>query len=493
MNMKLRKLTGLLLAGIFGSVLTLGSYKAFFDQNKETVVRVAHESSLPIVNSRYQGQTEGNLDFTAPAEAVMPSVVFIKSTQLRSSSPAQPQMPDFFRDFFGEDFRGRMPQNRPRVGSGSGVIISEDGYIVTNNHVVENADDIEVSLNDNRTYKAELLGTDPSTDLALLKIKEKGLDALPIANSDGVKVGQWVLAIGNPFNLNSTVTAGIVSAKGRNINILKDRSAIESFIQTDAAINPGNSGGALVNLAGELIGINTAIASPTGSYSGYGFAIPSNLMRKVITDLIEYGMVQRGYLGVMIRSIDGNFAKEKGLDITEGVWVDSLMDNSAALDGGVKKGDVIVKVDGMEVKNSPSLQAAIGKKRPGDRVDLTLVRNGKESEVSVVLKNREGNTDTVKAEEKGFMSKLGAKMKAIDKETARKLDIKSGVKITDLSPGRLTRQTNIREGFIITKIDGKEVKEPADVERILKNKEGGVLIEGLYEGYPETVYYGFGM
>ncbi|MEO0898557.1 MAG: Do family serine endopeptidase [Bacteroidota bacterium] len=493
--MKVNKIVGLVLAGAFGSVLTLGAYKMLFDQ-QETIYKVEHQSTLPVFNSKYTPVDGAVLDFTKPAEEVMPGVVFIKSTKIRSGRSSSPQqMPDFFRDFFGDDFNDRFQRrpNQPQVGSGSGVVISEDGYIVTNNHVVEGADDIEVSLNDNRNYKAKLIGTDPSTDLALLKIEENNLKAVTIANSDEVKIGQWVLAIGNPFNLNSTVTAGIVSAKGRNINILRDRSAIESFIQTDAAINPGNSGGALVDLNGQLVGINTAIASPTGSYSGYGFAIPANLMKKVITDLMEYGIVQRGYLGVMIRSVDGNLAADKGLTITEGVWVDSLMDNSAASVAGVKKGDVILSVDGMMVKNSAGLQAAIGKRRPGDKVNLKVLRKGSEKDLVVTLKNSSGNTSVVKKVEKDFMASLGVELQELDKSTANKLNLEGGVKVTKVSLGKLSNQTDIKEGFIITSIDGKKVKKVSEVESILKNKEGGVLIEGRYENYPDKVYYGLGM
>ncbi|MEL7063382.1 MAG: trypsin-like peptidase domain-containing protein, partial [Bacteroidota bacterium] len=346
-------IAGWVLAGAMGGALSLGIYTAFLSP-EQPVIKIAHQTEVPVVSSRYTAPME-QLDFTEPAATVMPAVVHITSTQLRSKS--NQQVPDIFKDFFGDNFgQGFEGRQRPSIGSGSGVIISDDGFIVTNNHVIDNADDIEVSLNDNRTYKAEVIGTDPSTDLALLKIEGEALPTLALANSDETKVGQWVLAIGNPFNLNSTVTAGIISAKGRNINILKDQAAIESFIQTDAAVNPGNSGGALVDLNGNLIGINTAIASPTGSYSGYSFAIPSNLMRKVVTDLMEYGTVQRGYLGVMIRSVDGNLAKDNDLTITEGVYIDSLIENSAAEKAGIKKGDVVVGVEGIRVKNAAELQ-----------------------------------------------------------------------------------------------------------------------------------------
>ncbi len=361
------------------SVSSIGLFSYFNSDNK--TVKIQHISGTPSQSAVYTIE-DGKvvpLDFTATAEKVIDGVVHIKSTQLYADNNSYPyrSMPSPFKDFFGDEFENFFgpqfkfqnpnPKGRPspaRVGTGSGVIISEDGYIVTNNHVIADADDVEVTLHDNRNYKATVVGTDPSTDLALLRIKAKDLSVVPLVNSDEVKVGQWVMAVGNPFSLNSTVTAGIVSAKGRNINILKEQYAIENFIQTDAAINPGNSGGALVNLEGGLIGINTAIASPTGAYSGYGFAVPANIVNKVIKDLIEYGNVQRGVLGIMIRTIDGSFAKEKDLDLTQGVYVDSLMANSAAGKAGVKVGDVIVKINGKAINTSPELQGMIVKVSP---------------------------------------------------------------------------------------------------------------------------------
>ncbi|WP_372948514.1 Do family serine endopeptidase [Mariniphaga sp.] len=442
------------------------------------------------------------------AQKVMPAVVHIKSTQMQNVRNFQyRQYPDPFRDFFDDDiferffgphFRFEQPQPeqrglQPRVGAGSGVIINSDGYIVTNNHVIDGADDIEVTLEDNRVLKAKVIGTDPSTDLALLQIQARDLPTIPFVNSDEIEVGEWVLAVGNPFNLNSTVTAGIVSAKGRQINILPDQNAIESFIQTDAAINPGNSGGALVNLNGGLIGINTAIASPTGAYAGYGFAVPSNIVSKVVEDLLKYGRVQRGYLGLMIRTVDGNLAREKDLDVTRGVYVDSIAANSAAGDAGIKIGDVITEVDGKEVSTSAGLLEIIGRHHPGDKVSLKIDRQGDEHEFLVTLRNQEGEEKMDERPSNEILDILGVELEEIDKETARKLDIKGGLQITRIYTGKLKNNTDIRVGFIITKVDGKNVKTVDEFVKILKNKEVGVMFEGVYEDYPGTYYYAFGL
>lgn len=449
------------------------------------------------------------LDFTAVSEKVMDAVVHIKSTQTTPYASQGPQqyrmLPDPFRDFFGDDFfqryfnprdRYQSPQQQEpqvRVGTGSGVIVNSDGYIVTNNHVIADADDIEVTLHDNRTYKATVIGTDPSTDIALIQIKEKGLPTLAFANSDDAKVGEWVLAVGNPFNLNSTVTAGIVSAKSRNINILNDQNAIEAFIQTDAAINPGNSGGALVNLEGGLIGINSAIASPTGAYAGYGFAVPSNLVSKVVEDLLKYGSVQRGYLGITIRGIDSDLAKDKNLDVTKGVYVDSVLEKSAAMEAGVKAGDVILKVDGTEVNSAPELQEMIATHKPGDQVDLLLTRGNKEIDVKASLKNRSGESNITASNRSEISSVLGAEFKDLDQKTAKKLDIEGGVQVTKLYAGKLMKYTDMREGFIITKVDGTTVNNTKELTKALENKKGGVLLEGIYPDLPGEYYYAFGL
>ena len=299
--------------------------------------------------------------------------------------------------------------------------------------------------------------------------------------------------MGNPFSLNSTVTAGIVSAKGRNINILKEQYAVENFIQTDAAINPGNSGGALVNLEGGLIGINTAIASPTGSYSGYGFAVPVNIVNKVVEDLIKYGVVQRGVLGIMIRSVDGNLAREKDLPVLQGILVDSLMDNSAAGAAGIKVGDIITRVNDMEVNSSPELQGMVARYRPGEKVTLTVNRQGKEKVIDVILNNRQGNTALAAKEKSEAVNLLGAELETVDGALAKKLDIKGGVKVNKLFAGKLRKDTDAREGFIITKVDGDEVSSVKELEKKLENKKGGVMLEGVYEDVPGEYYYAFGM
>jgi Do/DeqQ family serine protease len=481
--------------------------------NKTKTLKIEHINGPPVQGAVYTLNEKNEvvpLDFTQVAEKVMDAVVHIKSTQTAayaSSGPNQYRtLPDPFRDFFGDEFYKRffgpgdpyqnpnLPENpQVRIGTGSGVIINPEGYIVTNNHVIADADDIEVTLHDNRTFKATVIGTDPSTDLALIQIKEKGLPSLPLVNSDDVRIGEWVLAVGNPFNLNSTVTAGIVSAKSRNINILRDQHAIESFIQTDAAINPGNSGGALVNLQGGLVGINTAIASPTGSYAGYGFAVPSNLVNKVVEDLLKYGTVQRGYLGVTIRGVDGNLTKDKKLEVSRGVYVDSVLEKSAAWEAGLKPGDVILEVDNNEVNTAPELQELIATHKPGDKLNLKIARGKKELELKASLKNRAGESGLLSAERREIFNVLGAEFKDLDKNTAKKLDIGGGVRVTKLYAGKLMKYTDMKEGFIITKVDGKRVANTDELASELENKKGGVLIEGVYEDLPGEYYYAFGL
>ncbi|HHH49483.1 MAG TPA: Do family serine endopeptidase [Saprospiraceae bacterium] len=482
----------------------------YFQNSKFDKIRIEHVDATPAKQAVLTLDDKGNvipLDFTKTADKVLESVVHIKSTQrYKASANNMPpsfeeQLPDPFRDFFrnkgGRNFRFESPhsQREPqlRVGTGSGVILNEKGYIVTNNHVVADAEDLEVTLHDNRVYKATVVGTDPATDLALIQIKAKHLPTLPLVNSDDIKVGEWVLAVGNPFGLNSTVTAGIVSAKGRNINILKEQFAVESFIQTDAAINPGNSGGALVNLQGALVGINTAIASPTGSYAGYGFAIPANIVNKVVEDLLKYGFVQRGVLGVMIRSVNGNLAKEKDLDINNGAYVDSLLENSAAKQAGIKVGDVIIAVDDAPVKTSSELQAFIAQHHPGDQVAIKVNRNGNEKTLLVTLNNREGGRGLMEKEHKEVLSILGADFETLDAKLAKKLEIDGGVKVKKLYAGKLRKYTDMRPGFIITKVDGQRVNTVEDLVSILENKSGGVMLEGVYEDIPGQYYYAFGM
>jgi serine protease Do len=500
------------LIALIVSVSSIGVYSWFYNTKK--TVKIEHINNVPSNAALYTVDENGNaipLDFNETAEKVLDAVVHIKSTHVyggNSQGFEYRNIPDPFRDFFGDEFeqffeprfRFETPKSNPRskdnpsrVGTGSGVIISQDGYIVTNNHVIAEADDIEVTLHDNRTYKATVIGTDPSTDLALLQVKEKNLPTVSFVNSNEVRIGQWVLAVGNPMGLNSTVTAGIVSAKGRNINILKDKYAIENFIQTDAAINPGNSGGALVNLQGGLVGINTAIASPTGMFAGYGFAIPSNIVNKVVEDLLEYGVVQRGVLGVMIRTLDGNLAKEKDLDLTQGVYVDSLMENSAAAKSGVKVGDIILAVDGVQIKTSPELQGIIGSRRPGEEVTLKINRKGKETEIKVTLNNTEGSTELTNKDTRQILKVLGAELEDVDKDMAKKLDISGGVKVKKLYAGKLRKYTQMRDGFIITAIDGKPIKSVDEFVETIEKKKGGVMLEGIYEDLPGAFYYAFGL
>jgi serine protease Do len=489
-----------LITSLLGGAISIFGYKYLIG---EKYIYSAPSSSMPTVFSSYSADTTSivvpeGLNFIHAADATRPAVVHIKTSyevknQGQSRSYPGGPMDQIFRDFFGEGFSipERNYQSRPQEGSGSGVIISSDGYIITNNHVVENADNIEVILNDKRSYSGKLIGTDPSTDLALVKIEEKDLPTVVYGNSDNVKIGEWVLAVGNPFNLTSTVTAGIVSAKARNINILKskDNLAIESFIQTDAVVNPGNSGGALVNLRGELIGINTAIASPTGSYAGYSFAVPVALVKKVVKDLAEYGAVQRALLGVSIMEINSSLAKEKGLKDVTGVYIASVNQGSAAEKAGLKEGDVITHVNEVAVNSSSALQENVARFRPGDKIRVKYVRNGKEHEVDAVLMNTKGNTELVKKEDISASAKaVGASLIDLSKEEMKKLGIDGGVKVTKLLPGKF-KEAGIKEGFIITSVDKQKVKNAEDLMHYLDtNKSDGTLIGGIYPNGQKAYY-----
>jgi len=491
----MKKFASLLGAGLAGSLITLGTYKALDMDHKDVVFQKASDS--PAYQLASSIPTAAELDFSAQAEKVTPAVVNIKAKQMVSSSSQN----DMLRDLFGggnpffQQPQGQ-PQERESSATGSGVIISRDGYIVTNNHVVADATELEVSLSDKRTYKAKVIGTDPSTDLAVIQIKENNLPVLAFGNSDAAKVGSWVLAVGSPFNLTSTVTAGVISAKARNISILKEKSnvPIESFIQTDAAINPGNSGGALVNLNGDLIGINTAIASPTGSYSGYGFAVPVNLVTKVVEDIIKYGSVQRGFLGIVIRDLDGNLAKKKELTISEGVLVDSVNKESAAKDAGVLKGDVIVKVGSTQINSVAALQEQIARHRPGDKVALTINRDGKEMVVTTTLKNKEGKSEVVKSERKEIFELLGAEFSDLTAKEKKSAKVESGVKVSKIfSGGKIRSQTDMKDGFIITKVDKQAITSAKELASIMEKKTGGVMVEGVYEDLPGNYYFAIGL
>ena len=505
----MKRFANLILASIIGSALTIGVF-TFSGINKSEVTHSVKLPATPVKYAVYTVNEHGEavpLDFTAVSKRVMNAVVHIKtSKKVSANNQGYYFSPDPFGDMFGDDFFKHFfgvpqKQSQPKqkqepfvqMGAASGVIIDPEGYIVTNNHVVDGADEIEVSLYDNEVYKAKVIGTDPSTDIAIIQIKRDGLEALPLGNSDNVEVGEWVLAVGNPFDLNSTVTAGIVSAKGRNINIINDKSAIEAFIQTDAAINPGNSGGALVNLKGELIGINSAIASPTGAYAGYGFAVPSNIVRKVVNDIMKYGMVQRAYLGVLINNVDGDFAKEKKLSVNEGAYVDSIMDNSSAGEAGIKAGDVIVGIDSVKISKSSDLLEQIGIHHPGDKINVKVNRNGKEINYKVELANQKGVKKLVAKESRDVLDVLGATFETLDKATAKKLGIDGGVVVKEIRNGALKSQTSIDKGFIITHVNNKSVKSVDDLRNDLKDYKGGVILGGVYENYPGEVYYAFGL
>lgn len=439
------------------------------------------------------------VDFERAAADAVPSVVHINTTIKfkevgKNTNPDQDPFgdmfgDDFFRRFFG--YNGRQFQVPNQKGSGSGVIISPDGYIVTNNHVVSGATEVKVTLNDRKDYTAKVIGTDPNTDLALVKIDAKNLPAISVGNSDDVKLGEWVLAIGYPLNLEVTVTQGIVSAKSRNLGINTQGSApVEDFIQTDAAVNPGSSGGALVNTSGELIAINSAIASPTGAFAGYAYAIPSNLMKKVVDDIMKYGSVQRGYLGISMAPENLDDAKKKELGINDNinaVWVMDVDPKGAAAEAGIKKGDAIIKMNGNDISSDAQLAEMVARQKPGDKIKLTIMRDSKQMNVEAVLKNKLGifpGTETAAVES------LGADFTPLNKEDASKLGIDGGLTVSNIRDGVISNQTNMRPGFIITKVAGIPVKNVDDLKRALMKQNGNFQIEGIYPGSSEIYYYG---
>lgn len=486
----MKKLLSAFLIAAMGGAASLGMYK-YIEENEETPQST--ESSTSQMVNLISSNPENAIDYVTAAELTVNGVVHVKTEGTIEYSQ---RAFDPFRQFFYGNGNIEKQYSQPIKGAGSGVIISEDGYLVTNNHVIKNADKIKVTLNNKKTYDASLIGRDPSTDLAVLKIEEKGLPHLQFGNSDDLHIGEWVLAVGNPFNLTSTVTAGIVSAKGRDINILSNDpytglSSIESFIQTDAAVNPGNSGGALVNTKGELIGINAAIKSNTGSFAGYSFAIPANIAKKVVNDLIEYGNVQRAFIGINIQNIDEELAKEKEINDLNGVYVSGLSPNGSAKDAGIETGDIIKKVEGLEVHDVNELQAKIGEYRPGDKITVGLIRAGEFLEKEVTLKNLEGSTAMVIDENLDLLKELGAQLADLSKEEKEELKIDGGVKVLELFPGKL-KASGMQAGFVIKKIDNKEINSKHEFLQNLKSRKGGVLVEGIYENGREA-YYGFGL
>jgi serine protease Do len=418
-----------------------------------------------------------SVDFTEAASATLPAVVHIK-TQFNTPNYT---LYDFI---FGTQPRHSTPVH----SAGSGVILSSDGYVVTNNHVIENAEIIEVILNNRRKFQAQLIGRDATTDIALLKVDGENLPHVNYGNSDNVMIGEWVLAIGNPFNLTSTATHGIISAKARNINILTDNMAIESFIQTDAAVNPGNSGGALVNIKGELIGINTAIASRTGSFVGYSFAIPVNIVRKVVADIVEFGEVQRAYLGMDILDIDSKIAAELNVKDIQGVYATRLWENGAARQAGLQDGDIILEVNGFKVNSTSQLLEQISKYRPGDEIDLLVNRNGRNRSFIAVLQNKYGNTDVIVSQ---LIEELGARFEPISEFDKNRLKISHGIQVSDTYKGRFSAN-GIRKGFIVMFANKSIINNVKDLEDVIKNSAGSLFIEGVYPN-GSRAYYAFNL
>lgn len=464
-------LLGFLLAFI-GAFVALFTYTRFFEKPAPTAeVRTFDTSITPMPGVLTNFSLQQNpIDFTFAAEQTVHAVVHVKTKATVSTGSGNP----LFDFFYGESQR----QPREVRGYGSGVIISNDGYIITNNHVIERADQVEVTLNDRRTFDAEIVGRDPSTDIALLKIKEKvnNLPWIRYGNSDDLRLGEWVLAVGNPFNLTSTVTAGIVSARGRSLGLLDDQYRIESFIQTDAALNMGNSGGALVNTRAELVGITTAIISPSGAYAGNSFAVPVTIVRKVVDDLKEFGAVQRAIIGVNITDVTAEIAREKKLPSVNGVLISSIVEGGAADEAGIKADDVILKINNREVATSGALQEEVGRYRPGDKVDVTILRDGKERTFKVTLRNLQGGTGVVDAQATGNVV-FGATLEPLTAQERRSLRVDSGVRVREAGSGRLA-DLGIRKGYVITSVNGRKVNSANDVRNATQGEKSLTAIEG---------------
>ena len=472
----MKNLSIVLLSSLFSAIIAVFIYKTIEEPQKILIKETLPVKQVDYSPTRYESTRETKEiiaanapDFVKAAAAVTPTVVNIKSTQKS----------DYF---WGRESYG--------ASTGSGVILSEDGYIVTNRHVIEDGDKIEVTLNDKREFVATLVGTDPSTDLALIKIEATDLPHLPFGNSDKLSVGEWVLAVGNPFNLESTVTAGIVSAKGRNINILEDQYSIESFIQTDAAVNPGNSGGALVNSRGNLIGINTAIITRSGRYEGYSFAVPANLAKKVINDLKEYGEVQRAILGVNIEPITNDLAEKLSLPSVKGVHISKITPKGSADLAGLKAGDVIVKINGNPTSTMPELQEQIGRYRPGNIITVQFYRNSILRQVKVTLKNKNNNIAVSASHRDEFLLSLGFELRNLAPSEEKKLGIK-GVKVVSIYRGSKIERTEMDPDYIITKVNDQKINSVEEVIKALKDARDKVLLEGFYENYPGEYYYTF--
>lgn len=493
--MTARSLAAVILVSTTTSIGSVWGYEKY--QQSQSLA--ANYSSSVQTNARYTGFKENTIegpmiDFEKAASKAAPAVVHIKTlTKAKQVSGGQGNQSNPFRDLFGDGFGEMMPEGHPgsrdQRASGSGVIITADGYIVTNNHVIDEADEVMVTLNNKKDFKAKVIGRDASTDLAVIKIEATHLPVLTFANSENIHLGQWVLAIGYPLNLETTVTSGIVSAKSRSlgINSRQSKTPVESFIQTDAAVNPGNSGGALVNTDGNIIGINSAIASPTGSYAGYAYAIPSNLVQKVVNDIIKFGSTQRAYLGVMFGS-DQMSEEERGknnIKEGEGVFVMDVSKGSAAESAGVQKGDFITKINGRIVNTGTEMVEQISVLHPGDKVSLSYAHNGSEKNTSATLKGATGTYESIKEQ---VVDQLGATFENLDKGTADKLNLQGGVTVKTLNKGVLTDQTRIKEGFIITKVNNTKVNSVEALKQAIKEAGNTAVISGVYAGQPQTEY-----
>lgn len=483
--MKRNQLISLIGSAVLGGLVAVFAFSALVDNTEKTVITQVAE---PVRMVNLTTALDSSSDFTIAAENTVNAVVHVAN---QSTVSYRNPIYDFF---YGDRYDG-VP--RSRETDGSGVIIADNGYIVTNNHVIEDAEKITVTLYDKREFEAELVGADPMTDIALLKINANDLHFVPFGNSDAVKVGEWVLAVGNPYNINSTVTAGIVSAKGRQIDILDSRTsdgsnlAIESFLQTDAAVNRGNSGGALVNLRGEIVGITSAIVSPSGGNVGISFAIPSSIVAKVVKDLIEFGSVQRAYMGVSISEVNASLAREYNLDDLNGVYISGVNEGSSAEEAGIKAGDVVTAIDGINVNSPSELQEMVSRFRPGDRITVTVKRDNKTQQFTLVLRNLQGSTNVVRAESTEATTVLGARLGEPSNQERRNLGITNGVKVLELQEGKL-RSAGIRPGFIITQVKDQPVNSVDELNKILNSTRGGILIEGVYPD-GTSAYYALGL
>jgi len=456
---------------VLGALIALFAYTKLIEKPADVVSK--DSSSVEVRDARAfltsMQMQEGQIDFTFAAEATIHAVVHVRTKSMMGPQAQNPLMEWFYGD--------RYSRPREVSGYGSGVIISADGYIITNNHVIDGAESVEVKLNDNRTFTAEIIGKDPASDLALLKVKAENLPFIKYGDSEQLRLGEWVLAVGNPFNLTSTVTAGIVSAKGRSFTMPDGTYRIESFIQTDAALNMGNSGGALVNTKGMLVGITSAIISPNGAYAGNSFAIPVTIVKKVVQDLKEFGQVQRALIGVNIKDVDSEDAEKQNLKEVRGILVTNIVADGSAEDAGLKVDDVIVKFDGVQVNSVPELQEQVGKHRPGDKASVTFMRGGKETTVPIVLKNSAGNTEIVKAG-MGGDEVFGARLEQLGSDEMRSLNTEYGVKVAELKEGKF-RDIGIKRGYIILSINGKKVKTPSEVRQFSNNGTSLKSIGGI--------------